>query len=143
MSSPDLQQGTSPHGRPPDPETLRFERDGLPQVRRQVEAAAARAGLPAVRMADLALAASELAANSVVHGGGGGTLRIWRESDRLVVEVEDSGLIEQPLAGLGQVRPPPTQLSGRGLWLAHQLCDRVQIRSGVHGTRVRLDSAVA
>jgi hypothetical protein len=27
---------------------------------------------------------------------------------------------------------------GRGIWMANQLCDLVQVRSGGHGTQVRL-----
>jgi anti-sigma regulatory factor (Ser/Thr protein kinase) len=127
-------------GRPPVMDELSFSRDGLPGVRRRVERAAALVGLPADRVDDLVLAASELAANSVVHGGGTGSLRLWRDGDRLVVEVEDKGVIDEPL--VGRIRPDQTQLSGRGLWLANQLCDLVQIRSGMHGTCVRLHSAL-
>jgi anti-sigma regulatory factor (Ser/Thr protein kinase) len=128
-------------GRPPLLDAFDFSRDGLAQVRRRVEAAAALAGIPADRTADLVLAASELAANAVAHGGGTGTFRVWRDGDRLVVEVEDRGLIEEPL--VGRVRPSHTQPSGRGLWLANQLCDLVQIRSGLSGTTVRLHAATA
>jgi len=128
-------------GRPPVMDELRFSRDGLPQVRRRVEQAAVLTGLAGGRTVDLILATSELAANSVVHGGGTGTFRVWRDGDRLVVEVEDAGLIEEPLAG--RIRPEQTQLSGRGLWLANQLCDLVQIRSGLHGTTIRLHAALA
>jgi anti-sigma regulatory factor (Ser/Thr protein kinase) len=128
-------------GPPPVMDSLTFTRDRLAQVRRRVEDAAALVGLSAERATDLVLAASELAANSIVHGGGTGTLRIWRDQDRLVVEVEDRGLIEEQL--VGRVRPSQAQLSGRGLWLANQLCDLVQIRSGAHGTAVRLHAAVA
>ncbi len=128
-------------GRPPLMDAFGFARDGLPQARRRVGEAAALVGLAADRVADLVLAASELAANSVVHGGGTGTLRIWRDGERLVVEIEDRGMIEEPLAG--RVRPEQTQVSGRGLWLANQLCDLVQIRSGAQGTTVRLHAALA
>ena len=128
-------------GHRPLMDVVDFRRDGLAQVRRRVESAAELAGLSARSRADLVLAANELAANSVVHGGGCGTLRVWREGERLVVEVEDRGLIvEQPL--VGRVRPEPTQVGGRGLWLANQLCDLVQIRSGANGTTVRLHAAV-
>jgi anti-sigma regulatory factor (Ser/Thr protein kinase) len=34
--------------------------------------------------------------------------------------------------------PPLSDEGGRGLWLANQLCDLVQIRSGENGTVVRL-----
>jgi anti-sigma regulatory factor (Ser/Thr protein kinase) len=128
-------------GRPPEMDSLTFTRDGLAQVRRRVENAAALVGLPADRTADLVLAASELAANSVLHGGGTGTMRVWRDGDRLVVEVEDRGWIGEQL--VGRVRPLPTQQGGLGLWLANQLCDLVQIRSGANGTTVRLHAAVA
>lgn len=128
-------------GRPPVMDELSFSREGLSQVRRRVEAAAELVGMSRDRVADLVLATSELAANSVSHGGGIGTFRIWRDGGRLVVEVEDEGLIEEPL--VGRIRPDRTQASGRGLWLANQLCDLVQIRSGVHGTTVRLHAALA
>jgi anti-sigma regulatory factor (Ser/Thr protein kinase) len=118
-----------------------FDRDRLADVRRRVGRAAEQAGLTALAAADLVVAASELAANSIVHGGGVGTLRVWRQESRLVVEFEDRGLIEQPL--VGRRRPPPTQEGGRGLWLANQLCDLVQIRSGAAGTTVRLHASPA
>jgi anti-sigma regulatory factor (Ser/Thr protein kinase) len=128
-------------GRPPVMDAFAFSRDGLRQVRRRVEQAAMLIGVPADRVVDLVLATSELAANSVVHGGGTGTFRIWRKDGRVVVEVEDAGRIEEPL--VGRIRPTQTQLSGRGLWLANQLCDLVQIRSGINGTTVRLHTELA
>jgi anti-sigma regulatory factor (Ser/Thr protein kinase) len=74
--------------------------------------------------------------NSIRHGGGGGTLRIWQEDDRLVCEIEDRGRLSDPLAD--RRRPDPEQPNGRGLWMANQLCDLVQLRSPAHGTIVRL-----
>jgi len=124
---------------PPPPatfETLSFGRSELAEVRDRVTAAAERAGMNPVAGADLVIATSELAANSVKHGGGAGTLRLWIEDGRLLVEVEDAGLIEEPL--VGRLRPGIAQEGGRGLWLANQLCDLVQIRSGERGTVVRL-----
>ncbi len=58
-----------------------------------------------------------------------------------VAEIEDSGQISEPLAG--RVRPEPTQTGGRGLWLANQLCDLTQIRSGPQGTSIRLRMSLA
>jgi anti-sigma regulatory factor (Ser/Thr protein kinase) len=123
-----------------EPQTYEFDRTGLFEVRQRVGWAARSAGLGAERTTDLVIAASELAANSIVHGGGRGTLHVWRESDRLLVEVEDRGSISEPL--VGRVRPPTAQVGGRGLWLANQLCDLVQIRSGATGTAVRLQMSV-
>jgi anti-sigma regulatory factor (Ser/Thr protein kinase) len=114
---------------------LGFDRDTLHTLRAAMGLEAAEAGLSEERAADFVLAASELAANSVLHGGGSGTATIWRELDSLLLEVHDAGMLDQPLAG--RVRPEPTAKSGRGLWVANQLCDLLQIRSGSAGTRAR------
>jgi anti-sigma regulatory factor (Ser/Thr protein kinase) len=118
------------------PEILSLGLTELSEVRDRVAAAARRAGLDSLGVADLVTATSELAANSVMHGGGNGTLRLWQEEGRLLAEVEDRGLIEEPL--VGRLQPGITQEGGRGLWLANKLCDLVQIRSGAAGTTVRL-----
>jgi anti-sigma regulatory factor (Ser/Thr protein kinase) len=115
---------------------LAFGRDGLHDLRGLVTTEAETAGLSRGRTTDLVLAASELAANSVRHGGGAGTSRFWREPGALVVEVADAGRIVQPL--VGRLRPTPTQTGGRGLWMANQVCDLVRIRSDEAGTAVRL-----
>jgi len=118
------------------PATLTFGLAELREVRDQVANAAQGAGMDPRGVADLVIAASELAANSVMHGGGTGTLRLWCDNGTLLAEVEDRGRIEEPL--VGRLRPGITQEGGRGLWLANRLCDLVQIRSGEGGTKVRL-----
>lgn len=118
------------------PEVFGFGLTELTEVRRRVAAAAERAGMGPTEIADFVTATSELAANSVMHGGGSGILRLWREEERLLAEVEDRGLIDEPL--VGRVRPEISQEGGRGLWLANHLCDLAQIRSGERGTTVRL-----
>lgn len=120
----------------PLPEIFEFEVSGLGEVRGRVAAAAEHVGMNPSEVADVVTATSELAANSVMHGGGNGVLRLWSEEERLLVEVEDRGRIEDLLAG--RVRPRISQEGGRGLWLANELCDLVQIRSGEQGTTVRL-----
>jgi anti-sigma regulatory factor (Ser/Thr protein kinase) len=121
---------------PLDARQIEFDRETLNGLRAAAGIEAGEAGLPEGRAADFVLAASEIAANSVVHGGGSGTATIWREPGALLVEVEDAGRIENPLAG--RVRPLPHRERGRGLWVANQLGDLLQIRSGPHGTRARL-----
>ena len=94
------------------------------------------AGLSEDRVGDLVLAANELFTNSIVHGGGRGTLQVWRTPDALVCEVRDAGRIDDPL--VGRERPDTAESGGYGLWLANQLCDLVQVRSFRSGTVVRL-----
>ena len=71
-------------------ESFAFDRFQLSAVRRFVGAAAAEAGVDATRRSDVILAASELAANSIVHGGGTGEARVWREPGAFLCEVADS-----------------------------------------------------
>jgi len=92
--------------------------------------------LDSARRADLVLAVNEVATNSVLHGGGDGTLLVWSEGATLVCDVRDSGSFDHPLAG--RERPRPDRVGGHGLWLANQLCDLVQIRSTEGGVAVRL-----
>jgi anti-sigma regulatory factor (Ser/Thr protein kinase) len=97
---------------------------------------ATAAGLDPARTADLVLAVDEVATNSLPHGGGRGTLRIWREDGTLVCEVRDAGRLQNPMAG--RERPTPERDGGRGLWMVNQLCDLVQLRSFPDGAAVRV-----
>jgi anti-sigma regulatory factor (Ser/Thr protein kinase) len=116
------------------PAVLTFSREDLVHVRRAVAHDAHRAGLGANRTADLVLAVTELATNSLRHGGGRGVLRTWREDGAMVSEVRDDGLIGDLL--VGRRRPGPDDEGGRGVWMANQLCDLVQVRSSSSGGTV-------
>ena len=111
------------------PGTLRSIRDLAHTVARAC-------GIAEGRAADLGLALHELGVNSVVHGAGGGTLRLWRTSDALVCEVTDVGIVADPLTG--RFAPDTEEPDGRGLWMVNQLCDLVQLRSSAAGTTVRV-----
>jgi anti-sigma regulatory factor (Ser/Thr protein kinase) len=113
-----------------------FGLDDLHDVRALVAAAATAGGLPAARADDLVAAASELAANSVLYGGGRGLASVWGEDGSAFVEVADAGTITDP--AVGRERPDPATEHGRGLYIARQLCDEVWIDTGPTGTRVRL-----
>ncbi len=126
---------------PAEARELGFGRATLHDARSLVAAEASGAGLSSDRAFDLVAATGEMTANSVLHGGGGGTLRTWREEDCMVVEVEDSGTIEEPLTG--RIRPDPGQHAGRGLWMVNHLCDLAQVRSGEDGTTVRVRMSLA
>jgi anti-sigma regulatory factor (Ser/Thr protein kinase) len=112
-----------------------FGLDELHDVRSVVATAAAAGGLGPGRVSDLVVAASELAANSILHGGGHGLATIWDEDGSVFVEVADAGTIVDP--EVGQLRPHPSAEHGRGLYIANQLCDEVEIDSGAIGTRIR------
>ncbi|MEA2422441.1 MAG: hypothetical protein QOF55_1540 [Thermoleophilaceae bacterium] len=122
-------------------EELGFQQTTLATVRRFVSGRASDAGLPSDRTDDLVLAVNEAASNSVRHGGGAGVVRVWSDAGYLVCEIRDSGRIDQPL--VGRRRPEPGSKGGHGLWMAHQLCDLVQLRSRRNGTVVRLHMRLA
>jgi anti-sigma regulatory factor (Ser/Thr protein kinase) len=121
---------------PPEATVLFFEATDLAKVRRVVVEQSKVADLDEDRTGDLTSAVNEVATNSVVHGGGSGTLRTWVTDDRIVCEIRDFGMISSPLAG--RLRPPPSSESGRGLVLVHYLSDLVQTYTCQTGTTTRL-----
>lgn len=85
---------------------------------------------------DFLLAVSEVVANALTHAKID-RVRIWRDTDRIVCEVLDRGVgMPDVLAGYRQ--PDPETLSGRGMWLVHQLTHLVEVSTGPAGTTVRL-----
>ena len=128
-------EGTLPEP-PASTATMNFAHDDLAQVREHVYRHASEAGLGQRGISNAVLAVSELAANSVRHAGGRGTVRLWTEPSEFVGEVSDGGRFRSPL--VGRTRPTPVQLYGRGLWLVNQVCDLVQIRSSERGSVVRV-----
>jgi anti-sigma regulatory factor (Ser/Thr protein kinase) len=117
-------------------QTIAFDIGSLATVRRNTAESALRGGVGPDRVQDLVVAVNEVATNSLLHGGGRGTLRVWREGQTLVCEVRDEGYIDDPL--VGREMPEPDQMGGRGLWIVNQLCDLVQVRSSPTGAAVRL-----
>jgi anti-sigma regulatory factor (Ser/Thr protein kinase) len=124
-----------------EPDEVTFADEHLAGLRGFVTRLATEAGLSEQRGADLTLAVSELAANSVRHAGGNGTVRIWQQDGKLLAEVCDAGRIDKPL--VGRANPSVDQPSGRGLWLVNHLCDLVQIRSNPSGNVVRVHMSLA
>ena len=136
-----LEEVAAPFAQPlPEPQedvdSMVFQRGTLSTLRHLVARKARAANLRARATEDLVLAISEIATNSVVHGGGGGLMRIWQEPDAVVCEVSDRGCIDAPL--VGRECPPSGQENGYGLWLANQVCDLVQVRSYGTGSAVRV-----
>ena len=118
---------------------LRFDADSLAAIRGLVLEQAKVAGLPRGRRKNFIVAVNEIATNSVRHGGGEGVFKVWEDGGYLLCQVEDRGRIEEPL--VGRERPVLDRSGGRGLWLANQLCDLVQVRTFERGSTVRMHMA--
>jgi anti-sigma regulatory factor (Ser/Thr protein kinase) len=112
----------------------------LGELRRFVASEAEAAGLGPIRVADLVLAADEVATNALEHASRG-ELRVWRDGEDLVCEVAAASALADPL--VGRSRPDPNEYRGRGLWIVNQLCDLVQIRSEDEATVVRMRIGIA
>ncbi|WP_350274479.1 sensor histidine kinase [Kribbella sp. HUAS MG21] len=108
----------------------------LGEIRQWLSGQAASHGVSRDRLEDLSLALHEICTNSIRFGGGGGRLAVWIADGALLCDVTDRGRIDDLL--VGRVLPPLDGLGGRGVWLANQLCDLVQLRSGEGFTQVRL-----
>jgi len=115
---------------------IQFGATDLASVRNLVANHADAAGLGPMHASELVIAVNEVATNSVRHGGGRGTLTIWLEAFAVICEIADQGHFDKAL--VDRERPAETVAAPRGLWLANQLCDLVQIRSLRDGTVVRL-----
>ncbi|KOU23428.1 regulator [Streptomyces sp. WM6372] len=113
----------------------------LGEVRAYTESWARGTALSTARRGDLILAVSEAAANSLAHGGGSGSLRLWSTAGGAVVaEISDGGHLADPLKG--RRRPSLASVDGgRGLWMIHQLCDLVEIRASDSGLTLRMHMA--
>lgn len=124
---------------PPPPahaETVAVDLHTLWALRRLVTAQASAAGLAPDRVVDLTLAVNELAANTVEHGGAGGTFTVWTEEKHLICQLADTGHIAEPLAG--RIPAPVEQAGGRGLLLVNELCDLVRVHTRPGATTVRV-----
>jgi anti-sigma regulatory factor (Ser/Thr protein kinase) len=135
-----IDRTVGPLPEPPVATVFAFDGPRLAAARRFARAEGTAAGLDDDRVLDLVLAVGELAANSIRHGGGQGTVRVWAETapdgtELLVAEIADGGRLRDPLAGR---RPAtPHQLGGRGLLMVHHLADLVRTCTGPGGTTTR------
>lgn len=93
---------------------------------------AAAAELDSEKAWVLSLAVREIATSAVP----GCTLRIWAEPGALICEVRDPEPVDHPMTG--RVEPGDAEPDVRGLWLANQICDLVQVRSTPEGSTIRI-----
>ena len=126
---------------PPSAAVLHF-RGEQGRVRQFAADRARLAGLAADRVTDLVIAVGEAAANTLAHTGGPGRLSIWTAGSEILCQIDDSGHITDPLVGTF-LPDPAAPGGGRGLWVVHQLCDQVEVRTGLAGTTLRLHVRLA
>ncbi len=119
----------------PSAVSLTFTTD-LAEVRALVRRCTQEAGLSDQRAIDLVIAVSEVAANTVQHARTAGTLDIWMDGDEIICQITDAGFISDPLAG-SRV-PQLGETTGHGLWMVHQICDKVYLHSDESGTTIRM-----
>jgi anti-sigma regulatory factor (Ser/Thr protein kinase) len=90
--------------------------------------------VPSAKALEMLVAATEIAANAVRHGGGIEEVRVGRVDGRFVCEVIDRGSgFGNPVAGYLVPRPG----TGKGLWVARQLTWRLESFHSPRGFTVR------
>jgi anti-sigma regulatory factor (Ser/Thr protein kinase) len=108
-------------------------------LRHGVAAELARTGADEDLVGDFLLAVDEMVSNAVRHGRPPVSLRLWTAADRIVCTIGDGGPgWDDPFAGYGPAHGDDLSRGGMGLWLARQLCDHVDIRTGAGGTGVEV-----
>jgi hypothetical protein len=137
---PGLQAIWAPAGDPlpeprGEPSHLVLDSVGGAALRRFLVDRAGGACLGTERTDDLTVAIAAVA-RSMAGPEGRSRLRLWQEPDAVLAEISGLGAVTDPLAG--REWPAPSHGPARGLWLANQLCDLVQLRSSETGAVVRL-----
>ncbi|MDQ2792024.1 MAG: sensor histidine kinase [Actinomycetota bacterium] len=109
----------------------------LAGLRQMVAGHTTRAGLACDRCEDFVLAVTEVASNAIEHGVPPAGVQLWTTSTSVICQITDTGRHTQPLAGL--LPPPTNQRRGRGLWMAHQLCDEFYLWPQPTTIRLQMD----
>jgi anti-sigma regulatory factor (Ser/Thr protein kinase) len=105
--------------------------------RGRLAAELAAAKVPQASALNMLLAASEIVANSRQYANGPELVRVGQVNGTFVCEISDRGPgIDDPLAGY--LPPRAERKRGAGLWIARQLCSRVELLPGTPGLTVRL-----
>jgi len=128
---------------------LTFGSGELSALREEVRTCAIQSGFSEDRAIDVVLAVHELAANTIVHGGGTGRLRAWKLARSLQCQVDDGDLMrlldraaQNGVKDTQPGAPDPASVNslpsepGHGLSVVRQLADQTQSLSGSRGTSI-------
>lgn len=128
---------TGPLAQPPA-DAAEFGFDGSLRGLRQFIAGRADAyGVAGDRAEMLILAVSEVGAYLKNQGPGTAAVRAWEQPGAVVCDFRQPGTsIGDPFLGLRPASLEPG--AGDGLWLANQICDWMEIRSGAEGCAIQL-----
>jgi anti-sigma regulatory factor (Ser/Thr protein kinase) len=125
---PDPLRATAPRAELIDPTSA----EAREAVRRAAPPALAASGLDG-----FLVAVTEAVTNAARHGAPPTRMRVWTETDRMIVEVADRGAgPKDPFAGL--LPAGDGNAGGLGLWITHQICDHVAFGADERGFTVRL-----
>jgi len=119
-----------------------FEAPDLQRIRSDCYISCVKAGLDDDRAQMFVLAVNEGLTNAIVHGGGWGVLVLLStDAGRLIAHVTDNGPgISREIP---ESLPPANSPGGRGLWTARHMVDELSLTSGLEGTTLRLEVAIA
>ena len=128
---------TGPLAQPPAGAAA-FGFDGdLRGLRRFIADRADAYGVTGDRAEMLVLAVSEVGAYLKNQGPGTAAVRAWEQPGAVVCDFRQPGdNVSDPLLGLRPAGLEPG--AGDGLWLANQICDWMEVRSGAEGCAIQL-----
>lgn len=125
---------------PPDLDVRDLHAVGLSRLRKDIlVTASAGSVLPQEQIDDFLEAVNEIVTNSLVHGKGPVSIRVWVTQQRIVCTVTDrGGGFDDPLAGFlpGPMNGLPVH--GAGLWLARNFTDSLDFSTTENGLTARL-----
>jgi anti-sigma regulatory factor (Ser/Thr protein kinase) len=113
-----------------------FTRENLVELRHEVQRRAERYGMTGTALYRFVVAVYELTTNAIRYGGGRGRLELWSANSRLHCRVTDRG--PGLPDGYEIRRPSPDALDGRGLWLARQGCESLNVERTGGATMITL-----